>query len=167
MAQESSAMEKRLYALEILVQNLLNGLASTNQTAGQALQNSQIGSGFGGGSSGGSPSLIYTTSAGTARNGHTGGQATFQFVNGIGQPPVFTNTGDGGDQGLTGYNVTGGTTPLNAYGIAIQIEGNWYYIVIDCLSTTNPGPPANPSSTQVTQDFVVLETQAGDGLVYN
>lgn len=160
--------EQRLYKLEILVLNLIQKIDSVAQTAGQGLQNSLGGSGNGG--SGGATSVvwIYTTSAGTARAGNEPGTATFQFVTLSGSPPRFTATGDAGDQGIEGYNCTGGVTPINAYGEAAQIAGKWGYEVIDCLNTTNPGPPANPPGTQSMDGGTgAMQTQAGDALQFN
>jgi hypothetical protein len=164
---DTTALEARVKVLENLCTTLLNMLASTTNLAGNALQNSLANQPGIGSSDGGSPSIIYTTSAGTARNGNTAGSFTFQFVNGLGMPPVFTSTGQGGDAGQTGYNVTGGATPANAYGIALNIGGLWYAIVLDCLNTVNPAPPATPTSVVVTQANAYLLFQNGDAQLTN
>lgn len=148
MAGDTTALENRVKALEVLVNNLLHSLASTDITAGQALQNSMLNQAGGGGGSGGAPVLIYTTSVGTARVGNRFGQGMFQIITGQGNPQVGTSTGNNLDQSLVGWNVTGGTTPIGAYGIALNINGEWYYVVIDCLSTTNPQAPANVMTVQ-------------------
>lgn len=144
MAGENSAIENRLYKLELKVEQLFRLLDGVANTAGKALQDAGITQGGGGGGGGGATALGYTTSAVTARVGSTFGQGSFEFILGVGNPQVGTTTGDSGDGSQAGWNITGGAAPSGAFCILAQTSGNpkWYYIVLDCFSATVPGAPA-------------------------